>query len=260
MVQQPAQNALGDYTMDADQAPTEQSAPAAPVTQIEQVVPLAPIEQVAEAVPTAPMEEAVPLEQIAKATPLASNTRLGLHAQKAIKLVGDFDNAPDAITQFYDLGELEEHLEEFKKLIENERATLKLQRNQEVRDAFEQFLLDKDIGSAEELWTILGIDLSPSVQDKVTNAPGKKTSNADPFQKVNNWLYREEHNGGQVDFAKGFVNGIQGMPKQDWHKRVGKSIDWSFYREATDAEKAQMAAIRNAQLEEARKAAPSPKS
>jgi hypothetical protein len=149
------------------QVTTAEAVPTAPVEQVipfapmEGFVPTASVEQAEEFGPLAPIDEAIPVQQSGQAVPLAFNTLLGRHAQEAVKFVDEFDSAPDALTKLSVLVDLEEHLEDWKKLIESERAPLEHERNQDVLIGLKQFAADNDFDSVEKMLADLGIVVSP---------------------------------------------------------------------------------------------------
>lgn len=175
------------------------------------------------------------------------NKSLKDYLQELATLVQEYEAAPDATTKQSILSELEDQAGDFSKAVSKEYDAIYGDLRNELGEIAKNF----NFGSLEEMVAKLGIapESSKTAGGNTTSTSDtpKKTRTPDPFQKVNNYLLKEEKNNGQRDYAKGFVKGLQGMPKEDWHYRNGLTVDMTYYRPATDEEKREMAALRAAQ-------------
>jgi hypothetical protein len=181
-------------------------------------------------------------------TQTVQNKSLKDFVQELAALVQEYETAPDATTKQSVLAELEEQAGDFSNAITKEYDAI----NGDIRKELGEFAKNFNFGSVEDMIAKLGfVPTKPSTTSVSTTSTAtetKKKRGKDPFQKVNNYLLKEEHNGGQRDYEKGFVNGLQGMQTADWHKRKGLKADMNYFRPATKEEKEEMAAIRAAQI------------
>ena len=180
-------------------------------------------------------------------TQTVQNKSLKDYLQELTTLVQEYETAPDATTKQSVLSELEDQTGDFSKAVSKEYDAI----YGDLRNELSEIAKNFNFGSLGEMVAKLGLaPAAPSTTDGSSTSTGAtptKTRTKDPFQKVNNHLLKEEYNGGQRDYAKGFVKGLQGMPKENWHYRNGLEVNWDYYRPATKEEKEEMAALRAAQ-------------
>jgi hypothetical protein len=167
---------------------------------------------------------------------------LEAYAQETINLAALPGAAPDVVTEEYELGQLEEHLDGFMKLIEQRRAGLKDRKKQEILTALLQLANDFQFGSIDELLAAAGKAPNSLINVKAADAPASTAKAPIVVRgapKVYKWLLNEKHNNGIVDLEKGHNGSFTGRP-QSWHHKIGKKPDPAYYREASDDETKQM--------------------
>jgi hypothetical protein len=194
------------------------------------------------------------VQQPAQNAVLASATlTLGHYVAEAVKFIDEFDKVPDAVTKLSVLVDLEEHLEDWRNLIENERAPLERQRHQDVLVELNQFAEERDYESVEKMLADLGVVLSSPVQDKVTAEPELAAESdtqakvhPNPKRKVLKYLLIGDHD----NYKRGHNGSFTGQ-KPAWAKPYmnGKVIDDTKFRLATADEIAAMEALVQAELD-----------
>jgi hypothetical protein len=194
------------------------------------------------------------VQQPAQNAALASATlTLGHYVAEAVKFVDEFDKVPDAVTKLSVLVDLEEHLEDWKNLIEKQRAPLERQRNHAVLVELDEFAVEHDFESIAKMLADLGLIVSSPVRDQVTAEPEfaaefdtQPKVHPNPKRKVYKFLL----NGNHDNYTRGHNGSFTGQ-KPAWAKQYvnGKVIDHTKFHEADAGEIVAMEALVQAELD-----------